>query len=111
VKGAYGSIAVDRALASVIVKTAHGNVRIDEVVGGSIQLESSYGQLEVGIREGTAVWLDVATQHGTVLNSLGAHDGPGTSEKTVEVRARSAWGDIVIRRSNEKKSQIRRRNS
>ncbi len=76
VKGAYGSIWVDRALGSVDVKTAHGNVRLDEVVRGEVHLESSYGALEVGIRRGTAAWLDVATQHGSVLNSLGAQDGP-----------------------------------
>ena len=101
VKGAYGSIWVDRALGSVDVKTAHGNVRLDEIVRGEVLLESSYGALEVGVREGTAVWLDVATQHGSVINSLGAHDGPGGAEETAEVRARSSWGEIVIRRSNE----------
>jgi len=107
-KGAYGSIWVDRALGSVDVKTAHGNVRIDEVVRGDVHLESSYGALEVGIRTGTAVWLDIATQHGSVVNSLAAEDGPGEATDTVELRARSGWGDIVIRRSNEKSSQIRR---
>jgi Toastrack DUF4097 len=107
VKGAYGSIWVDRALGSVDVKTAHGNVRLDEVVRGEVRLESSYGALEVGIRRGTAAWLDVATQHGSVLNSLGAHEGPGASDETAEVRARSNWGDIVIRRSNEQNTKDR----
>jgi len=107
VKGAYGSIWVDSALGSVDVKTAHGSVRLDEVVRGEVRLESSYGALEVGIRQGTAVWLDVATQHGSVLNSLGAQEGPGASDETAEVRARSSWGDIVIRRSNEQKTRNR----
>jgi Putative adhesin len=107
VKGAYGSIWVDRALGSVDVKTAHGSVRLDEVVRGEVRLESSFGALEVGIRRGTAAWLDVATQHGSVLNSLGAHEGPGASDETAEVRARSNWGDIVIRRSNEPNTKNR----
>lgn len=107
VKGAYGSIWVDRALGSVDVKTAHGNVRLDEIVRGEVQLESSFGALEVGVRNGTAAWLDVATQHGSVINSLGVQDGPGESEETVEVRARSSWGDIVIRRSNEQNTSNR----
>ena len=101
VKGAYGSIWVDRALGSVDVRTAHGNVRLDEIVRGEVQLESSYGALEVGVSEGTAVWLDVATQHGSVINSLAVEDGPGASDETAEIRARSSWGDIVVRRSNE----------
>ncbi|KRE22344.1 DUF4097 family beta strand repeat-containing protein [Agromyces sp. Soil535] len=107
VKGAYGSIWVDLALGPVDVKTAHGSVRLDEVVRGEVHLESSYGALEVGIRRGTAAWLDVATQHGRVLNSLGAQEGPGASDETAEVRARSSWGDIVIRRSNEQKTKNR----
>ena len=41
------------------------------------------------------------------INSLGAHEGPAASEETAEVRARSSWGDIVIRRSNEQNTKNR----
>ena len=56
------------------------------------------GDLEVGIREGTAAWLDVNSQFGRVHNALEAADAPETSVETVEVRARTSVGDIVIRR-------------
>jgi hypothetical protein len=36
---------------------------------------------------------------GTVRNSLRPSEDPGTSGQTVEVRARTGVGDIVIRRS------------
>jgi hypothetical protein len=49
----------------------------------------------------------VATQHGSVINSLGAHEGPGGADETAEVRARSSWGEIVIRRSNERNTTNR----
>jgi hypothetical protein len=99
VNTAYGDITVDRALASVGAKTAAGSVRIGEVVRGSVVLETASGELEVGIREGTAAWLDVQTMYGTVRSSLNPSDGPEPSEETVEVRARTAHGDIVIRRT------------
>lgn len=98
---ANGPISVDRTHASVTAKTANGNIRIGEVVRGSILLESAYGELDVGIREGTTAWLDVNTRDGRVRNSLQAHDGPQASDETVEVRARTSFGDITIHRSTE----------
>lgn len=96
---ANGDITVDRALGAVAAKTANGAVRIGEVVRGSVELGTAYGELEVGIREGTAALLDVRSQFGSVRNSLTPSDGPQKSDQTVEVRARTSFGDIVIRRS------------
>jgi hypothetical protein len=95
---ANGSITVDRAAASVVAKSANGDVRIDEAVRGSVVLETHLGDLEIGIPEGTAAWLDVSATAGKVHNGLVAADAPGQSTETVEVRARTSVGDIVIRR-------------
>jgi DUF4097 and DUF4098 domain-containing protein YvlB len=96
---ANGDITVERALAAVAAKTAYGNVRIGEVVCGSVELETAFGEVELGVREGTAAWLDVSSQSGSVRSDLDAADEPGPSDETVEVRARTAYGDIVIRRA------------
>jgi len=100
VKSANGRISVDRAHASVIVKTANGNIRIGEVMGGAIVLETAAGELEIGIREGTAAWLDLSSHYGRVRNSLDEAEGPEHSEATVEIRARTSYGDIKIHRAN-----------
>jgi hypothetical protein len=94
-----GAITVDRSLASVTAKTAYGAVRIGEVVRGSVDVETSYGRLEIGIAEGTAAWLDVSSQHGRVESTLDAADSPAASEQTAEVRGRTGYGEILIRRS------------
>ena len=99
VNSANGSIAVDKALGAVDAKTANGNVRLGEVVRGSVGLETAMGELEVGIREGTAAFLDVRTTFGAVRSSLAASDGPEKSEESVDVRARTAFGDILIHRA------------
>ncbi|WP_067975263.1 DUF4097 family beta strand repeat-containing protein [Nocardiopsis trehalosi] len=99
VKSAHGAIAADRALDNVEVRTVHGGIRIGEVVRGRADLETSHGEVEVGIAEGTAAWLDAASRHGAVSNSLDTAEGPGADEETVEVRARTDYGDIVIRRA------------
>ncbi len=96
---ASGGITVDRAEASVVATTAHGSVRIGDVGRGSAVLETSSGEVEVGIRAGTAAWLDVSTRYGNVHNYLTASDSPEQTDDTVEVRARSSYGDVVIRRA------------
>jgi Putative adhesin len=101
VKSANGRISVDRAHAFVIAKTANGNIRIGEVMRGAIVLETAAGELEVGIREGTAAWLDVSSQYGRVRNSLDETGSPEQSEATVEIQARTSVGDIKIHRANQ----------
>jgi DUF4097 and DUF4098 domain-containing protein YvlB len=96
---ANGDVTIDRALGAVAAKTANGAVRVGEVVRGSVELGTAYGELEVGIREGTAALLDVRSSYGSVRNSLQASDRPGPSDQTVEVRARTSFGDILIHRS------------
>ncbi|HZB29404.1 MAG TPA: DUF4097 family beta strand repeat-containing protein [Streptosporangiaceae bacterium] len=96
---ANGDITVDRALATVAAKTAHGNVRVGEVVRGAVVLETGFGELEIGVADGTAAWLDVRSRHGSVRSELDPADGAEPGAETVEVRARTGFGDIVIRRS------------
>jgi DUF4097 and DUF4098 domain-containing protein YvlB len=99
VKASSGDITVVQAGGSVTATTSSGDIRIAEVVRGVVALKTSAGELSVGIRQGTAAWLDVTSQYGRVHNALDAATGPGSSEETVEVRARTAHGDIVIHRS------------
>jgi DUF4097 and DUF4098 domain-containing protein YvlB len=96
---ANGSIAVDRANRSVGAKTANGDVRLGEVVRGSVVLETGKGDLEVGIREGTAAWLDLSAVAGRVRNDLDAAEAPDPSAPTVEVSARTTVGDVTVRRA------------
>ena len=100
-KAANGNITIDRAHTTIVAKTANGDVRFGEVARGSVVLETSFGELEVGIREGTSALLDVSSKFGIVHNSLTASSGPEASDQTVEVRARTSFGDIVIRRSDQ----------
>ncbi|MFD4525503.1 DUF4097 domain-containing protein [Streptomyces sp. NPDC058470] len=97
--GAYGDIDIQRAEASVTATTAHGALRIAEVASGTVQLETSYGAIDIGIRQGTAAWLDASAERGQVHNTLAESAPPAETENTVEVRARTRWGNIDIRRA------------
>ncbi|MFD5114886.1 DUF4097 domain-containing protein [Streptomyces sp. NPDC058220] len=99
VSGANGDIDIERAESSVVATTAHGTLRVAEVARGTVQLETSYGAIDIGIREGTAAWLDVSSGRGQVRNALDASEPPEKTEDTVEVRARTRWGNIDVRRA------------
>jgi hypothetical protein len=99
ISGANGDIDIRRVEDSVTATTAHGTLRVGEVARGKVQLETSYGAIEVGIRQGTAAWLDVSSTSGQVRNTLTASDAPEEPQDTVEVRARTRYGNIDIRRA------------
>ncbi|MGW3416546.1 DUF4097 family beta strand repeat-containing protein [Streptomyces phaeochromogenes] len=97
--GANGAIDITRAEASVVGTTTNGSLRVAEVARGNVQLETSNGAIEVGVREGTAAWLDVSSNRGHVRNTLAASEAPEQTEETVKVRARSNWGNIDVLRA------------
>ncbi|MFG2500172.1 DUF4097 domain-containing protein [Streptomyces sp. NPDC048441] len=99
VSGANGAIDIARAEGSVTATNTHGALRIAEAARGTVQLETNYGAIEVGIREGTAAWLDVSSDKGQVRNRLTASESPEETEDTVKIRARTRHGNIDILRA------------
>ena len=99
-KLSYGDLEIGSARASVTAKTAYGSIRIEDASFGSIGLDSGYGQITVGIREGVSAWLDLASKGGRVRNELEGDSAPDASSGTVAVRARTTFGDIGIRRAS-----------
>jgi hypothetical protein len=99
VNAANGRISVDRARETVAAKSANGDVRLGEVAHGAVLAQTGFGRVEVGIRDGVAAWLDLNTRYGNVRNNLDAAERPAPGEDAVEVRARTAFGDITIDRA------------
>ena len=100
VGAANGKITIGRAGATVTVKTAYGDIRLGEVGPGLVSAQTAFGKIDVGVRDGVAAWLDVHTAFGRVDNGLAAADRPAAGEEVVEIKARTAYGDVtVLRRS------------
>jgi len=76
-------------------------VWIGEVVRGKVSATSKNGSVEVGVREGSAAWLELNTDVGRVYNELASSDAPeaGDPADKVEVRASTKLGDVTIRRA------------
>jgi Putative adhesin len=98
-KLSYGDLEITKALGSVTAKTAFGGIQLDEVSSGSVQVDSGFGQITIGVRPGVPAWLDLSSKNGHVRNQLDGEAAPGTTEQSVAVRARNQSGDITIQRA------------
>jgi DUF4097 and DUF4098 domain-containing protein YvlB len=97
-RGSHGDMAIERLYADLLARNAYGSVRVTEVVEGTCDIATTYGEVDIGIAEGTAAWLDVRSDTGTVRNHLDQQPGPDEFDHTAEVRARTRDGDVLIHR-------------
>lgn len=100
VKGASGDIIAELLAGDLDAKTASGSLRIADALRGNASLTTAAGGIDVGIRAGTAAWIDANAAAGHVRNSLDNASGPEQSNDTVRVTARNYAGDIFIRRTH-----------
>jgi len=92
---AHGGITVERPGGDVVARTAFGSIQIGRLSRGKASLQTAYGHLDIGIDKGVAAWLDVKSSSGNVRNEMEPTGDPGQGG-TVEVRGRTAAGDIVV---------------
>ncbi|GLZ00609.1 DUF4097 family beta strand repeat-containing protein [Actinoplanes sp. NBRC 103695] len=103
-ESASGDITIRGAGTGAAVKTASGDIEVGTLRAGEARINSASGDVKVGVLAGTGVWLDVSTASGKTRNELSmGGDAPGaTPESTgaqLELRIRTASGDITIRRA------------
>jgi DUF4097 and DUF4098 domain-containing protein YvlB len=98
-RAASGSLTVGRLYGNVNAQIASGDVTVTTAVNGGVSVQTSSGELVVGIAEGTAAQLDLRTRSGDVHNSLTSSDGPEDGDETLVVQARTGSGDIVVQRA------------
>ena len=94
-----GSLDIDRADGSVTATTGSGAIRIGRMAHGQAKLMNGAGDIEVGISDGTAAYLDVNSERGSVRNSVASPESPGASDAQLTVHARTRHGDIIIQRA------------
>lgn len=84
---------------ALTVRSAYGPVRVADLHGGTARVEASYGAITLGVRTGTAVWLDASSQYGVVRNELAAASRPAEGEGAQELHVRAGYGDITVHRT------------
>lgn len=99
VKTAAGDVQLTEVGRDVAVTSASGDVHVASVTQGKVELKSVSGDLVVGIRRGSRVWMDVKTVTGSARSDLdtdATDDGEGP---LVELKATAMSGDIRIIRA------------
>ncbi len=100
VKTASGDVLIGDAGADITVATASGDQRIDAVTAGSVDLKSASGDIRIGIREGSNLWVDARAMSGELSSELALGDEPPAEDAPlVELRAASMSGDIEVVRA------------
>ena len=107
VRTVSGDVAIGSVGGGLRLETVSGDARADSIAGPAISANSVSGDLRLGVREGSSVFLDVSSLSGHTVSELEAADGPAADGETVEVRARSVSGDIRIVRGGAAHARAR----
>ena len=99
VKTASGDVRLDDVGGSVSVNSASGDVRVGAVSQGKVELKSVSGDMVVGVRTGSRVWMDVKTITGDARSELDASAEDDGEGPLVELKATAMSGDIKIVRA------------
>ena len=100
VNSASGDVLVREAASSVGVNTASGDQEIGSISTGKVTLKSASGDLKVGVKEGSTLWVDARSRSGEVRSELPVSDlPPDGNGPTVELRANTMSGDITVARA------------
>ena len=100
VNSASGDVLVREVGGTVSVNTASGDQAIGSVSRGSVALKSASGDLKVGVREGSTLWIDARSRSGEVRSELPVSELPPEGDApVVEIRANTMSGDITVSRA------------
>jgi hypothetical protein len=100
VKAASGDVTVSEARGDATISTASGDQRIEAVSAGKVDLKSMSGDIKIGIRQGSNVWVDARAMSGDLSSEVALGDEPPAEDAPlVELRAASMSGDIEVVRA------------
>jgi DUF4097 and DUF4098 domain-containing protein YvlB len=99
-----GDVHVVDAASSVSANTVSGDVLLGAVTEGSFELRSISGDIRVGVRRGSRVFVDANTVSGSTSSELELSDSPGAGGgepegPLVEIFGKTVSGDIGIERA------------
>lgn len=98
-KTGSGDVVVRDGAGQLTMKAGSGDLSVKSVADGAVLATTGSGDVDIAVVSGTAAWLDLNTVTGRVRNQLDDATGPDADEKTVELRVKTATGDISISRA------------
>jgi DUF4097 and DUF4098 domain-containing protein YvlB len=98
IKTAAGDVNLEEVGAGLSVHSVSGDLRVGAVTEGKVELKSVSGDMLIGVRRGSRVWMDVKTVTGDARSELESGDDDGEGP-LVELKATAMSGDIKIVRA------------
>lgn len=100
IRTASGDVLVREAEGELTIQTASGDQEIGSIAEGSFRFESASGDIQVGIRRGSRLWIDAKSMSGETSSELEVGDAPADEDgPLVELRATTMSGDIHVARA------------
>lgn len=95
-----GDVRIAEAGSDASGQSVSGDIRLGAVTQGSVTLRSVSGDMLVGVRRGSRLWIDAKSTSGDTSSELAVGDAPPEGEgPMVELRATAMSGDIRIVRA------------
>jgi hypothetical protein len=99
-----GDVWIRDAFKSVSLNTVSGDVRLDAVVDGAVDVNAISGDILIGVRRGSSVYVDCNSISGSMSSELELSDAPsGGAEPTgtrVDIRGKTVSGDVALVRAS-----------
>ncbi len=100
IRSGSGDVLVREAESDLTIQTGSGDQEIGSVEKGSVVLQTASGDIQVGIRRGSRLWIDAKSMSGETSSELDVGDVPTDEEgPLVELRATTMSGDIHVARA------------
>jgi DUF4097 and DUF4098 domain-containing protein YvlB len=100
VNSASGDLRIAEAYDDVSANTVSGDQEHSAVMRGNVSAHSVSGDVTIGVRRGSKVFLDCNTLSGDTTSELElSTDAPAGDGPLVEIRAKTVSGDITITRA------------
>ena len=96
---ASGDLTVAEAYGDVDANTVSGDQHLAAVLQGRIAAHAVSGDVLIGVRRGSAAYLDCSSVSGDTTSDLDGLDGAPSDGRLVEIRAKTVSGDIRIVRA------------
>lgn len=98
-----GDLRLRHAAESVQTTSVSGDQHLEGVVSGEISLQSVSGDVTVGIRRGSRLWVDAKSISGDTISEVDLGDSPedagGADAPLVELRVNTVSGDVRVVRA------------
>ena len=100
IRSASGDLSIRRLDGSSTITVGSGDIELREVGEGSVKIRAISGDVEIGVREGMGIWMDVSSTSGDVHSGLDptprgdASDG----DPQLELIVNTVSGDVDINR-------------